>query len=50
MVNIELWVDELLSDIQAAGEKGENYDLHLEAPLVKELTDDIKNLSYIEIY
>lgn len=50
MINIELWVDELLSDISTAGDKGENYDLHLEAPYVKELTDDIKKLSYIEIY
>ena len=50
MINIDLWVDELLSGIQSAGEKGENYDLHLEGPLVKELTEDIKKLTYIEIY
>lgn len=50
MINIELWVDELLSNIQSAGEKGENYDLHLEASAVMELAGDIKKLSYIEIY
>ena len=50
MINIELWVDELLSNISTAGDNGENYDLHLEASVVKELTDDIKKLSCIEIY
>ena len=49
MINMELWVDELLSNITIAGEKGENYDLHLEASTVKELTDEIKKLSNIEI-
>jgi hypothetical protein len=50
MINMELWVDELLSNIKAAGDKGENYDLHLEAVHVKELADEIEKLSYIEIY
>lgn len=50
MIDMSLWIDELLSNIQTAGEKGENYDLHLEASAVKELAEDIKKLSYIEIY
>ena len=50
MINMELWVDELLSNIKVAAEKGENYDLHLESSLVKELADEIEKLTYIEIY
>lgn len=50
MIDMSLWIDELLSNIEIAGDKGENYDLHLEAEVVKELADEIKKLSYIEIY
>lgn len=50
MIDMELWIDELLSNIETAGSKGENYDLHLEASAVKELADEIKKLSYVEIY
>lgn len=47
---LENWVVNLLKDIQTASEKGENYDLHLEAGAVNEIANLYKGTSWIEIY
>lgn len=49
MIDMEDWVCELLDDIEKAAEKNENYDLHLEAPMVKELADSLKGITNIEL-
>lgn len=48
-MNIENWLCELLSDIEEAAEKNENYDLHLEAVYVKEIAEALKHISNIEL-
>ena len=45
-----MWVVNLLKDIHAAAEKGENYDLHLEFTAVKEIAKMFDNSKWIEIY
>jgi len=47
---LESWVIELLDDIKEASEAGENYDLHLESPLVDEIADAYRHTAWIEIY
>lgn len=47
---LESWVIELLNDIKEAAEKGENYDLHIEAEYVKDIATAYNNSSWIEIY
>ena len=49
-MDLETWVNDLLKDIETAAEKGENYDLHLEAPLVEDIATAYKNTEWIEIY
>lgn len=48
-MDIENWVCELLSDIEEAAKKNENYDLHLEAVYVKEIAEELKHISNIEL-
>lgn len=47
---LESWVIELLKDIKEAGEKDENFDLHLEKEMVKEIAEAYDASSWIEIY
>ena len=47
---LESWVIKLLNDIKEAAEKGENYDLHMEAPYVKDVATAYNETSWIEIY
>lgn len=47
---LEPWIMELLNDIKEASEKNENFDLHLEKEMVKEIADDYKATTSIEIY
>lgn len=47
---LESWVIELLNDIKEAAEKGENYDLHMQAPYVKDVATAYNETSWIEIY
>lgn len=47
---LESWIITLLDDIKEAGEKGENFDLHLEKEMVKEIADAYNTSSWIEIY
>lgn len=47
---LESWIIELLEDIKEASEKGENYDLHLEKEMVKEIADAYDKSKWIEIY
>lgn len=49
-MDIEAWVIELLQDIQTAAEKGENYDLHMEAVYVKDIAEAYNKTTWIEIY
>ena len=49
-MDLQVWVIELLKDIQTAAEKGENYDLHLELPAVEEIAEAYKFTKWIEIY
>jgi hypothetical protein len=49
-MDLESWIVALLQDIQTAAEKGENYDLHLEFPIVEEITEAYHNTKWIEIY
>ena len=48
-MDIENWVCELLSEIEEAAKKNENYDLHLEAVYVKEIAEELKHISHIEL-
>lgn len=48
-MDIENWVCELLSNIEDAAEKNENYDLHLEAVYVKEIAEELKHISSLEL-
>lgn len=50
MTDIETFITELLEDIKEAGNKNENFDLHMEAPQVKEIADAYNNTKWIEIY
>ena len=47
---LERWVVELLDSIKEACEKNENFDLHMEAPLVKEIAKEYEDTKWIEIY
>lgn len=47
---LEDWVTELLNDIKEADAKGENFDLHLEKEMVKEIADAYDATKWIEIY
>jgi hypothetical protein len=49
-MTLEEWVITLLEDIKEAGEKGENFDLHLEKEMVKEIADAYDKSEWIEIY
>ena len=49
-MDLENWVAELLDDIKEAAEKGENYDLHLEADAVKDIATVYDETKWIEIY
>lgn len=49
-MDLETWVTDLFKGIQKSAEKGENYDLHLELPAVKEIADAYKSVDWIEIY
>lgn len=48
-MGIENWICELLSDIEEAAKKNENYDLHLESVYVKEIAEELKHISNIEL-
>ncbi len=48
--DIEDFVSNLLKDIKEAGLNNENFDLHLEASVTKEMASEIDNLEWIEIY
>lgn len=50
MNDIENFVVQLLEDIKKAGLNSENFDLHLEAVVTKEMASEIDNLKWIEIY
>ena len=50
MNDIEHFVNELLLDIEKAGLNNENFDLHLEACVTKEMSEEIEKLEWIEIY
>ena len=50
MIDLENWVVELLKDIKAAADKNENFDLHMEAPYVKEVAKEYEQTDWIEIY
>ena len=50
MDDLETWVIDLLKDIKAAADKNENFDLHMEAPYVKEVAYEFENTNGIEIY
>lgn len=47
---LETWVIALLKDIKESGEKGENFDLHLEKEAVKEIAEAYDETTWIEIY
>lgn len=47
---LETWIMELLNDIKEASVKGENFDLHLEKEVVKEIADAYNTTTWIEIY
>ena len=47
---LESWIIELLEDIKEASRKDENYDLHLEKEMVKEIADAYDKSKWIEIY
>ena len=49
-MDLENWVIELLDDIKEAAEKGENYDLHMEAVYVKDVAKAYNESKWIEIY
>ena len=49
-MGLEQWVVDLLSEIQTAAVKGENYDLHLEPPAVQEIAIAYQHTEWIEIY
>lgn len=48
--DIENFVVDLLNDIKEAGCNNENFDLHLEASVTKEMASEIDNIKWIEIY
>lgn len=50
MNDIENFVVQLLEDIRKAGLKNENFDLHLEASVTKEMAEEIDKTEWIEIY
>lgn len=47
---LEGWIFDLLDDIKKAAEKGENFDLHLESPVVAEIANAYEHATWIEIY
>ena len=47
---LESWVIDLLNDIKESADKGENYDLHIEAETVMEIATAYCGTSWIEIY
>lgn len=49
-MNLESWVVELLNDIKKASLNNENFDLHLESPMVKEIVEAYDKVTWIEIY
>lgn len=50
MIDIENWLESLLNDIKEAADKNENFDLHMEAPYVKEVAECYDKVKWIEIY
>ena len=48
-MTLEEWVINLLNDIKDAALKSENFDLHLESKMVKELAEEWNTCKYIEI-
>ena len=49
-MELESWVIELLTDIKKASLNNENFDLHLESPMVKEIAKQYDEIKWIEIY
>lgn len=49
-MTLEIWVIALLKAIKEASEKDENFDLHLEKEMVKEIAEAYDTSSWIEIY
>ena len=47
---LEQWVIDLLNDISESAQKGENFDLHLEAKYAQEIAKQYKDSRWIEIY
>ena len=50
MTDIETFIIDLLDDIKKASNKNENFDLHMEATLVKEVTEAYEKTQWFEIY
>lgn len=49
-MTLETWIIALLEAIKEAGEKDENFDLHLEKEMVKEIVEAYDTSSCIEIF
>lgn len=49
-MDLESWIIELLTDIKKASLNNENFDLHLESPMVKEIAEQYDEIKWIEIY
>lgn len=49
-MDLESWVVDLLKDIKEAAEKGENFDLHMEAVYVTDVAQAYDETTWIEIY
>ena len=47
---LESWIMELLQNIKESADKGENFDLHLEADVTKDIAQAFEETSWIEIY
>jgi hypothetical protein len=49
-MDLEAWVIDLLNQIREAGYKDENFDLHLEHDIAKEIASTYDSTKWIEIY
>lgn len=49
-MDLERWVIELLEQISDAGNNDENFDLHLEHDVAKEIASAYDSTKWIEIY
>ena len=49
-MNLEMWIIVLLDSIKEAGNKGKNFDLHLDNDTAKEIARAYDNTKWIEIY